>query len=613
MCGVAGSVNHEVDAAVVFDGLWHRGPDAQGDYRYKNCQLFHTRLAIQDVQHGQQPMKKHDCVVVLNGEIYNHIEIRKGLQGQFTTRSDTETLLQLYYEKGLSALQEIDGMFACAILDQRSDALYLIRDRAGKKPLYWYLQNRKLVFASELNTLRRMVRLSIFEEHIQAFLRLGYFFREDTPYKDVRELSSGAYIKFSLSNLTYTSHQWWSIFDLYSEVKCELPYNQILSKLDAQLNKAVKLRLDSSDLEVGTFLSGGIDSGLITAMAAKHSSTPLKTFTVRFDGQYDESSLARELAQKYFTDHTEISIKFENLFDNIQHILTCYGEPFMDSSAIPSYLISQEAKKYVTVILNGDGADELFGGYRRYVPYAMLNRGVLNSSLTAQISLILLKMMSNPKDKQSKYNYLFRLVSFLSKETLGERYLSSTTDIFEDFLSLLKNTDTALSNVEQLIKLPSVRDSDALSQLMALDFQLILFGDLLVKMDIATMQHALECRSPFLSKYILELAPTLPTPTKIKKRRTKVILRDLAKKYLPESFINQPKRGFEVPLRQWIDGPLKAPVSDLLSGNSYVSQYLQLGAIQDLFNNKIKIPPEKRAKMLWALMSVEIWHNSLKG
>src|SRR6185437_4768131 len=277
-------------------------------------------------------------------------------------------LLLLYDRFGADFLNLIDGMFAFVIYDKIKEQLFIARDRAGEKPFYYYFDHKQFAFASELNCLKTMVPLEIEAKNFYQYLRLGAFYHQFTPYKNVTELRPGSFLVIDCKTLSIKETRWWDINSFYQK-KSSDSLEESLQKTNLYLHQAIKRRLESSDLEVGCFLSGGIDSGLVTSIASGYQKN-LKTFTVSFDGEFDEAPLARLVSEKYNTQHNEIKISFKNLQDDVENILCNYGEPFFDSSAIPSFYVSREAKKYVTVILNGDGADELFGGYRRYVPFS---------------------------------------------------------------------------------------------------------------------------------------------------------------------------------------------------------------------------------------------------
>jgi len=332
---------------------------------------------------------------------------------------------------------------------------------------------------------------------------------------------------------------------------------------------------------------------------------------VSFAGEYDEAPLAKLVADKYQTSHTEIKISFHHLKNDVEKIIANYGEPFFDSSAIPSYYVSAAARKHLTVILNGDGADELFGGYRRYVPFAQYDffKGGNLVKNTARLAKKILPLSDN---KKSKYNYLYRLAALASKNNL-EIYLSAGVDIFEDYEQYILNPP---ANYLQPTQEDFTRLAEAgmsgLKKIMNIDFDTNLFSDLLVKMDIATMANSLEGRSPFLCKELLEYIPTINDQFKIKGSTTKYLLRQLAKKYLPAELINQPKRGFEIPLKNWVNHELKEIIQDYVgSNNALNSEFVNAGFIQSLLNNSAKIAGEKRAKILWTLFSMEVWYKKI--
>ena len=602
MCGIAGFINYpQGDIEKAKKLLFHRGPDAQTSFSFKNINLVHTRLSIQDEKHGSQPFIIGEWVIVFNGEIYNHLELRDNVKSyMFQTQSDTETFLALYIEHGVSALSMCDGMFAFAMLNKKLNTLILGRDRAGKKPLYYYKRADSMVFASELNTLNNCVnKLRIDNSAIYSYIRNGFFYNEKTPFKDVNEIQPGSVLTVTLKDLDIKKNTFFDILDYYKKDKIN-EFELGIKLVDKGLHQSVKDRLFSSDLEVGAFLSGGIDSSLIVAIASEYVAK-LKTFTVKFDGSFDESKLAKLTADKYGTDHSEICISM-NIKDEIETILCNYGEPFMDSSAVPSYYVSQEAKKHVNVVLNGDGADELFGGYRRYVPIA--NNWIGLAKYFSQFANFLPKA----NNKQSNLNYIYRLLKLSNKQGL-DFYNSATNDIFEDVYSFDSN-DT-FEQMDSFIESLNRENISDLSKILVMDFNFILPGDLLKKMDIATMANSLEGRSPFLSKYMLELAPTLHDKLKVKGFNTKVILRELGKKYLPKDLISQPKRGFEVPLKKWVNEDLRSNILDSLSGDCFSRTFFQKRFLDQLIDKKIDASEEKRAKMLWTLYCLEIWKKNL--
>lgn len=611
MCGIFGTLNYDtpVDPQQIFQALWHRGPDEQDMQSIDNLSLYHTRLAIQDLSSsGKQPMEYNGLMIVFNGEIYNHIELRKKHGLEASSGSDTKTILMMFELMGMKMLEEFDGMFAFALYDLKNRTLYLARDRAGKKPLYIYRKNQSYIFSSELNTLYQVAKPEINFAALSDYLYLGYHYRRATPYLNVTELENGHYLKIDAQTLKEEDITWFNIQDSY-QTRNPLSDEESLEETERLLQLSVNRRIDSSDLDVGSFLSGGIDSGLVSAMAAQHSSS-LKTFTVRVPGSYDESVLAEKVAQRYGTNHTVVDIDFSSLRDDIEKILSNHGEPNCDNSAIPSYYVAQAAKKHITVVLNGDGADELFAGYRRYVPFRHVDFFKPNN-LTNISAKILAGILPIANEKQSYYTYLYRLLKFSSYTDLVKIYCSASSDLFvgfeDQFLRrpLMKEISSDLIAVNRLAISP-------LNKILLMDFQSMLFSRLLPKMDIATMAHSLEGRSPFLSKEMLEFAPGLADHLKINTVTTKSILRDLAAKYLPEELVQQPKRGFEIPLRKWVDHELKEIISSyLLAPDTIYDKLIRRSFVKDLLSKKIRVSDERRAKILFCVFGLEVWHKNL--
>ncbi len=608
MCGIAGSIHFPLNITQLTRDLWHRGPDEQNTFETGSLQLHHHRLAILDIAGGQQPMEYGPFTIIFNGEIYNHRDIRKKYNFNCNTNSDTETILHAYEKLGAACLHDFDGMFALVIYDSKKQELFLARDRAGKKPLYYFTDGKKFLFASELNALQGQLPVVIDEDHIRQYLRMGYFYKSSTPYKNVFELPAGSYAYVSLQKPGVKVSKYWDIHQFYKKQATD-DFQTASEKIDSILHEAVKNRVESSDLEVGSFLSGGIDSGLVTAIAKQYNSA-LKTFTVSFDGEYNEAPLAKLVADRYKTDHHEIKISFGNLVNDIEKILSNYGEPFFDSSAIPSYYVSQAAKKHLTVILNGDGGDEIFAGYRRHVPFAKYDF-FKAGSFTRGMASFLHALMPPSNNKKSKYNYFYRLADLARKNNLGI-YLSSTIDSFDGFEKFLEGGDSCLGQVKNDFEEMNLSGLSGLQKIMNLDFDNILAGNLLVKMDIATMAHSLEGRSPLLCKGLLEYVPSINDSFKIKGTQTKYILRKLAEKYLPSELINQPKRGFEIPLKKWIDGELKDLIASyIFSPDAYSNNFIAPGFIKELWDKKVKTGDEKRAKMIWTLFALEVWHKKV--
>lgn len=608
MCGIAGSINQQkLPVERIYTLMRHRGPDAKGAFydltKWGLLQFFHARLSIQDLSTlAHQPMQHKDLCLVFNGEIYNHLEFRKNLDFAFKTHSDTETILALFANYGeafLENLNAFDGMFAFALYDKATQKVYFARDRMGKKPLFYYQDSEQFAFASELNTLQALVKtpLKMDFDAINFYLQSGFFYRDGAPYKNTFALPNASY---GILDLNTHSLEIKTYFDLQTCYQAPKITNEIeaLQTCEALLKQSIQNRIESSDLEVGAFLSGGIDSSLIVALSSQI--TPkLRTFTVSFDGSsFDESTLASITAKRYNTIHTTLKIH-TNLKEDVPKILQNYGRPFFDSSAIPSYYVAKAAKEHLSVILNGDGADELFGGYRRYVGHLLLSKVLPFSSFA--------KFFKSPSKKQSLYNYFYRLLQMANayKKDLSEYYLRATTDIFIGFHNF-----TIYPSFKEELESVFKSNLSTLSKMLFLDTNNLLLCDLLPKMDIATMAHSLEGRSPFLSKSLVEFAPRLDDRLKVRNKTTKYLLRKLAEKYLDKAVYNAPKRGFEVPLVAWIDGELQSLIFDTLTSPKIAQEFLEKNMIESLCFKPHLYTKEKRAKMLWSLFALEVWHQN---
>ncbi len=470
MCSIAGfSGPFSPDRAAAFqERLAHRGPDDRGEMLLPGLTLLHTRLSIQDISGGHQPMSRGLLSIVFNGEIYNHLALRQTLGASFVSRSDTETLLALYETHGPKMLEMLDGMFAFALHDTRDNSLLLVRDRYGKKPLYYSFEHG-FAFASEIGALAASGSYEKNHEAIEAFLRFGFIPFEHTAYRGIYELPAGSTLRLNLNDHSHQITRWFDPAPLYAPES--FSDEAAIEAVEAALKSSVKSRLESSDLEVGTFLSGGIDSSLISYYAAQEK-PGLKTYTVSFKGAYDEAPLAAETARKIGSDHHEIVIQTD-LKNDIDRILSGYGEPFFDSSAVPSWYVAREARKSLKVILNGDGADELFGGYRRYVPEA--NGWYARARAFAPLA----KWLPKPADKMGLYSWLFRLLSSAGEKDALAFWLKTRTDISEGLINWKPNP---IFNQARTF-LEGLSHHSPLSRALLADQGLLLSGDLLVKID----------------------------------------------------------------------------------------------------------------------------------
>lgn len=612
MCGIAGAINlKKFDKESIYTLMQHRGPDASGAFYDTSIagllQFFHARLSIQDLSiTASQPMVYRDLCLVFNGEIYNHLQFREGLDFPFKTHSDTETLLALFATKGIDFfkhLNDLDGMFAFALYDRAEQKVYFARDRMGKKPLFYFHKRKQFAFGSELRVLQEFLDdLELDKESIGFYLQSGYFYKDGSPYNNIASLPNASFAVLNLVTMDFTITPYFDLESCYKAPKIS-DEAEALVMCEELLQTSIKSRIESSDLEVGAFLSGGIDSALIVALSANIKPN-LRTFTVCFEGSFNEAPLAKLTAMRYNTIHKELKIS-TNLKEDVPKILQNYGRPFFDSSAIPSYYVAKAAKEYVSVILNGDGADELFGGYRRYVGHLLVPKILPFLPLLKPF----FKILPKPQTKQSLHQYIFRLVQMAEfyKKDLAQYYFATSTDIFTNF-AYFNPLESFCKEINRIFK----SDLSELSKMLLIDSKNLLLSDLLPKMDIATMAHALEGRSPFLSKGLVEFAPRLDDTLKVRKNCTKYLLRKLAQKYLDRAVFNAPKRGFEVPLAHWVDTELKDLILQTLQNPKIALGFLEKNMLESLCFEAHKYPKQKRAKMLWSLFALEIWYQNQK-
>lgn len=631
MCGIAGIFSpkqklgetSKTDIRKMILELRHRGPDDSGVWWEDDGTLIlgHSRLAIVDLsKDGHQPMISSSgrYAICLNGEIYNYVELRKSLETKgicFRGKSDTEVLLESISVWGLrKALDLSIGMFALALWDRQDKSLVLTRGRVGKKPLYYLKRGNRVYFASEMKALRQIhnISLQIDDQSIYHYLTFGYIPSPSTIYKSVIEVPAGHYIIFD-ENLREKPEKYWQL----KWEKKNISFLDAVSEADQLLSDAVKIRL-RADVPVGCFLSGGIDSGLIAAIASGMIDKPLKTFTVSFqEGQFDEGPLAELVAKKYETEHHQIRLP-EKLYDFIPKVINAYDEPFADPSAIPSYCVACQASKYVKVVLNGEGADELFGGYRRHVAIHRYCRweSVLKNIPEHFISF-LQKTLPQPSSFRSVYSFAHRFIRGMGDNPFS-RYIAWCIDGFTEQEKKALYQEGRTGNLESSIALlesnfPSLRDMHPMDNFVAMDFLLHMHDNMLVKMDIATMAHSLEGRNPFLDHRLIEWSFSLPHDIKMRGNNTKPLLRKLAEKYLPPQVVQAPKRGFEVPLVSWMRKELHEIVYDTcLSRRGIISEIFSRKYIEDLLNEKRKMDVNRWSKLVWKLFVLGVWEEKLK-
>ena len=624
MCGIAGiytfsSIDKSCGQQIIgmTDMLEHRGPDHKATWtNNRGIYLGHTRLSIIDLsEKGNQPMHgtSESTTIVFNGEIYNYIELRQQLKSEgvhFRSESDTEVILALYQKYGLECINILRGMFAFGLWDNTRKRLLLARDRVGKKPLYYANESGNFYFASEIKAIQSVIprsSLKLDEESLDEYLSFGFISGVKTIYKNIHELAPGSML-IAEGPEHYQIRKYWEPTWVSED---SVAFDSAVEETDKILADAVQLRL-RSDVPVGIFLSGGIDSGILTALVSANQKENFMTFSVGFeDMHYDERPLAKVVAQRYGTDHHEIVIR-SDVASVLPGIVQAYDEPFADPSMIPSFYISEFASKYVKVILTGDGGDELFGGYRRHRAAALYEKiaGIHLDSFVKSVARNIYRALPAPQTHRTKYAFLYRFLHGVACDQIDRvfTWFSGGFDTNEK-KELYKDppaSDYGMNLLKERLSLSG--NLNMADQMMALDFEWMLPNDLLVKMDIASMAHGLEARSPFLDQHLVQWAHSLPEMVKLSGASTKPLLRAIAKRYLPERIANAPKRGFEIPLCRWLTHNLKDLCEDsILTSNGIVSDLFKKTYLERLLHRKIQMEPRRWAMQIWTLLMLSLW------
>ena len=603
MCGISGFINFngrfdkkdlKKFSLRMGKSLRRRGPDYSGFWIEKDLKLClsHQRLSIIDLsKRSNQPMESENerFVLVYNGEVYNYKKIRNQLSKNninFKTDSDTEVILEAFSFWGVKkSLNLLDGMFAIALWDKHSNDLYLIRDRLGIKPLYFYRDNNNFVFSSEIKAFKELPWLN-FEIDYQAFssyVRLNYVPTPKSIYKNIRKLEPGNILKINLGN-KLTKEPFWDLTKVVKKNEIEKSSVSIVAELEKMLEEKVNSHM-VSDVPLGVFLSGGIDSTLITLLSQKSSKKKVCSFTIGFDESgYNEAIDAKKIAEFLGTNHKEVYFSFNEFQRLIDDISFAYDEPFADSSQLPTMLLSEMTKEDVTVALSGDGGDELFGGYYRYFMAEKYKKYIFDqplffkSLLTRLIKKIPILIWNNiglfipnkygGKQFGDKLHKLARLLKESDENKFYERIISNCDDLSE-----LVIKDSELSNKlfdQEINKL----FPDLIQRMQIIDTLTYLPDDILTKVDRASMHNSLEVRVPFLDHHIVEYAWQIPQYLKINKGEGKVILKKILEKHLPTKLFNRPKMGFGIPLGKFIENKLKDEINYFLNSSSIKEQGL---------------------------------------
>lgn len=637
MCGIVGFLSRERFGEDVIrsmgDAIIHRGPDASGYWSDNNngIHFCHRRLSIIDLSEaGAQPMSSRSgrYVVAYNGEIYNFISIKEQLEKEGGVRewrghSDTEIIIAGFdfwgIEKTLSALV---GMFAIAVWDTVELELYLIRDRLGEKPMYYGWQGSSFLFGSELKAFHSHpeFKKEICLDALGEFFKYSYVPSGTSIYKGIKKLQPGTYCKVSLSNKEIKSFTYW---DLKDRIKSEnLENNSVEENIDA-LENLLKDAIGKqmiSDVPLGAFLSGGVDSSAIVALMQCQSNKPVKTFSMGFnEKRYDEAIYAKKVAQHLGTEHTEMYISPEQAMGVIPLLSDIYDEPFADSSQIPTYLVSKLAKANVTVSLSGDAGDELFSGYNRYlmVNNAWGKLSKIPKGLRKGLGNFLLSQSAGRLD--SLYKGIeplipgkYKLSNFGDKmhKVANKLHVSSQSELYDGFISHWSSKDILSSaSQERIYNLDEIKNISFIEKMMYVDAKTYLPDDILVKVDRAAMANSLETRTPFLDHRVVEFAWNLPMSLKIRDGKGKWILREVLYRHVPKDLIERPKMGFGIPLDSWLRGPLKEWAMDLLSTDSLDKhKLLNKDNIHRKLNEHIS-GKKNWQHQLWDVLMFQSWYN----
>ncbi len=622
MCGIAGVLyadfGRSVSSSLLTDmgnAIAHRGPDGEGTFRSGPIGLVHRRLAIIDLEGGRQPLSNEDesIYVVFNGEIYNYPELRRQLEKRghvFRTNSDTEVLVHLYEDYGPELCTHLRGMFAFAIWDARRRELLLARDHLGQKPLFIYRDNEKLVFGSELKAVLAHPNIdrSIDPAAIEDYLTFGFIPGQRSIFGRVSKLPAAHRLRISLTEFQTSPKRYWQ---LSFDHEARLSVDEWKQRIDAALRESVNAHL-ISDVPVGAFLSGGLDSSAILALMAEQRSDPVRTFSIGFnEEEFSELPFAREVAQHFGCHHTEEIVTPEAARD-LDDLVYLYDEPFADASALPTMAVSRLAAKQVKVVLSGDGGDELFGGYSRYAHD--LKEAQIRDRIPAMIRSLVLKPMAAiwPKaDWLPRPMRLKTLIQNLScsparayantvsvcRQTMRRRLLN------RDFASLLDGYCPERS----IIAAFEHGHRDALSGMLSADTNVLLPDDFLTKVDRAGMGFGLEVRAPLIDWKLMELAASMPSEFKIRNGSKKWILKQLFESRLPDGLVNRRKQGFELPIDQWLRGPLSEQVRvHVLNPHGAIANFINVANARALFESHCK-GIGRHGQLIWSLLILARW------
>ncbi len=621
MCGIVGFVNARSRPASreilerMNRCIVHRGPDEDGFYTGESVALAMRRLAIIDLAGGQQPIFNQDrsAVIVFNGEIYNFQELKKDLEARghkFSTNCDTEVIIHLYDEYGADCVNYLRGMFAFAIWDFNDKSLFIARDRVGKKPLlYSHQANGDLIFGSEFTALlaHPSITREVDYEAIDNYLSFLCVPAPLTAFKQIRKLEPGHWLRWK--NGEIETKRYWSP-DFSKKIK--ITEEEAIEETTRILREAVKLRL-ISEVPLGAFLSGGVDSSVVVALMAEASSQPVKTFSIGFEEQdYSELKYAKKVAEHLGAEYNEFIVR-PNALDVLPTLVEHYGEPYADPSAIPTYYVSKETRKYVTVALNGDGGDESFVGYERHIAmkfaetYHKLPRVIRQKLIEPSITAI--PSPTNFRNRFVRFQRFLRAASMPKAERYFLWLSTFDGDAKRELYSAdLKNKTAGSNPLEFFAKyISNSNGKGVIDTVLLTDLMNYLPNDLLVKVDIASMANSLEARSPFLDHKVIEFAASLPENIKQQGKDTKSLLKKVAARLVPRDVIYRPKMGFGVPLKYWLGNELQGFTRDiLLSEKASKRGLFDARTVERLIDEQRRDVKDNSWK-IWTLLMLELW------
>ncbi len=630
MCGISGFVDYSKTSdknilEKMNRMLAHRGPDGEGYAMFQtdnaSVGLGHRRLSIIDLTAGgSQPKTFQNLHITFNGEVYNYEEIKNELEvlGHFfDSHSDTEVVLHAYHEWGSDALQKFTGMFAFVIYDDAAQKLFACRDRAGVKPFFYHQMNDLFLFGSELKALLQHPK---FEKYINidavaAYMKLGVIPTPHCIFQNTYKLKPGHFLEIDIKQNTLTTKQYWNVYDAYNKPTLNIDFPEALSETEKILTKAFNYRM-VSDVPVGVFLSGGYDSSCVTALLQKNCTEKIKTFTIGMpDAGLNEAPYAKDIASYLGTDHTEVYCTQKEALEIVPQLPFYYDEPFADSSAIPTMLVSKIAREKVTVALSADAGDEVFAGYGKY-DY-MLHYGKKLNSVPGFVRKVAAGIMHavSPNvipvfNKKYLFESRYEKLKGLLKNPSDKNILKSiSTAINDNTIARLFKIKTSILQTgfdsEELLE----SNYNSLAYTMAIDYQTYLLDDILQKVDRATMSASLEGRDPFLDHNIIEWAAQLPMKYKYNNGNKKFILKEIVHKYLPKEMMDRPKMGFGIPLANWLNSDLKKYVDLYFDTDFVIKQNIfDIKEIQRIKKAFYEDNTE-RADIVWYILMFQMWYD----